>query len=89
MPTLTQRMTLLEEKLDMLILLTTGGDEFNSAVDGVATVPLSERARLIEERFNALIDHLQLREYNGIKYEKQSSVTPMGFSFSPTPETEE
>ena len=89
MPTLTQRMTLLEEKLDMLILLTTGGDEFNSAVDGNPTTPLSERARLIEERFNALIDHLQLREYNGIKYEKQSSVTPMGFSFSPTPETEE
>ena len=85
--TLTERMTALEEKLDMLILLSTGGKEFNYSVDYNETVSLNDRIVEMEKKFNALIEHLQLREYNGIKYEKQpSSNAIMGFNLNEIPD---
>ena len=84
----TQRIETLEEKIDLLILLTSGGDEFNSVVDGNPAIPLTERIKLNEAKLQALIEHFNLREYNGIKYERITDVRAIGFDIRTTPEEE-
>ena len=82
----TQRIEALEEKIDLLILLTIGGDNFNGVIDGNQETPLNERIKINEDKLQALVDYFGLREYNGIKYERQSNITPMGFQFIETPD---